>query len=137
MESQEIIGYPIKISQNSVFNSSYITLVTNKGVLVVKINGHFDSYKHASSFDYRHLLKLFMVKSRHNWIITEFLESAKIYDPSSYKEFVFLASVVKLYNKFFKKIDDNFLPLVMHFANSGIFTMQLTEIEELLERYVL
>lgn len=137
MESQEIIGYPIKISQNSVFNSSYITLVTNKGVLVVKINGHFDTYKYAASFDYRHLLKLFIVKSRHNWVVTEFVESALIYDPKTYKEFVFLASVVKLYNKFFKKIDDNFLPLVMHFANSDVFKMELFDIEGLLERYTL
>ena len=62
MESLEVVGYPIKVANSSVFKVSFVTLVTSKGIIEVKINCLLESYKYSKWFDHCHLCQVFVVK---------------------------------------------------------------------------
>jgi hypothetical protein len=138
LEYKKIVAYPIRISPNSIFNFSFITLATDEGVIDVKINGSFNDYKYANYFNYCYLCNLVLVKSRTNWVIKEFEQASKIFDPQNYQEYLHLAFMISSFGKYFKKIDENFIPLILEFSqNQKVFEMSGQEILDKLIKRVL
>lgn len=137
MESIELIGYPIKVSNSTVFKQCFITFVTQIGVIEVKINCILENYKYARYIDYCHLCQIFIVKTRTNWILKDFITSEKIFAPKDYEQCLKLADIVRLCNKNFKKIDDNFLPLVNLITQDFKANVPITDIQKRITDQVL
>ena len=135
MESLEVVGYPIKVTNSSVFKVSFVTLVTSKGIIEVKINCLLESYKYSKWFDHCHLCQVFVVKSRNNWIIKEFLESKKIFEISNYQQWLLLSDTLLLFYQNFKKIDEDFLPLVIDISQN-FQDLTLQDITKKIENYI-
>ena len=136
MESIELIGYPIRTTNSLAFKCCFITFVTQIGVIDVKINCLLDQYKYSRYIDYCHLCKIFIVKSRTNWILKDFILAEKIFSPKDYDQCLMLADSVKIFNKNFKKIDENFLPLINKISINFSEYKNIQEINSLITQYL-
>jgi hypothetical protein len=137
MESIELIGYPFKVSNSSVYNCSFVTFATPIGVIDVKINCILENYKYAKYIDYCHLCKFFIVKSRQNWILKDFIKAEKIFLPKRYDDYLLLTDIIRLFQRNFKKIDENFLPLINQVTSDFNDSKSLLEIKAVIEESVL
>jgi hypothetical protein len=137
MESIELIGYPIKTTNSTVFKCSFITFATQIGIIDVKVNCIIDNYKYAKYIDYCHLCKIFIVKSRTNWILKDFITADQIFNPLTYEDCLRLSDILKLCNINFKKIDENFLPLIQEITRDFSDHRPSSFIQDRIERLVL
>jgi hypothetical protein len=136
MDSIELIGYPIRVSNSTIFKHCFITFATQIGVVDVKINCILENYKYGKYIDYCNLCQFYLVKTRENWILKDFIRSESIFSPNSFSEFEQLADIVKLMQKNFKKIDENFLPLINQISTDFKSQHPNSHYQKLIEDFV-
>lgn len=137
MESIELIGYPFRVSNSTVFNNSFISFATQIGVVDVKINCILENYKYSRYIDYCHLCQFFLVKTRENWILKEFIKAEKIFEPQNYDDCIKITEMIRLFQRNFKKIDENFLPLINELTIDYKNNEKIFNIQTKIEKYVL
>jgi hypothetical protein len=135
MDSIELIGYPIKVSNSTIFKKSFITFVTPIGVIDVKINCLLENYKYEKYIDYTHLCQFYLVKTRENWILKDFQKAEKIFILNTYEDYQKLADTIFILQKNLKKIDENFLPLI-HDISINFNLWDLNNIQRLIQKYI-
>jgi hypothetical protein len=136
MDSIELIGFPIRVSNSTVFKHCFITFATPIGLVDAKVNCYLENYKYGRYIDYCNLCQFFLVKTRENWILKDFIRAEKIFDPQHYTQFEQLADIVKLMQKNFKKTDENFLPLINQISNDFTDNNPIGYYTKIIEDYV-
>lgn len=136
MDSIELIGFPIRISSSTVFKHSFITFATPIGLVDAKVNCLIENYKYGKYFDYCNLCQIYLIKTRENWIIKEFVRSEKIFEPESYQNYLQLSEIIKILQKNLKKTDENFLPLINQISIDYKTPNPITHYQKLIEDYV-
>ncbi|MGL4759829.1 MAG: hypothetical protein ACRCXZ_10955 [Patescibacteria group bacterium] len=137
MDSIELIGYPIRVTNSTVFKHSFITFLTPIGLVDAKINCLLENYKYGKYIDYSNLCQFYLVKTRENWILKDFIKSEKIFNLTTYNQHLMLSDIIRLLQKNCKKTDENFLPLLNEICqefNSN--TKDLLFFQNLIKNYV-
>ncbi len=136
MDSIELVGFPIRVSNSTVFKHCFITFATPIGIVDVKINCILENYKYAKYIDFCNLCQFYLVKTRENWILKDFIRAEKIFEPSHYPQFEQLADIIRLMQKNFKKTDENFLPLINKISQDFHQNRPNSHYQKLIEDFV-
>jgi len=103
MEKRTVVGLPLSIFTDSVMGLSFVKLLTNQQLEVIKIPKHIDQFNQNYLLKSVHLIEVELVKTRKNWILKEIIFFETLFNLQKYEDFLKHKEIISILLAYIKE----------------------------------